>query len=122
MCVEVTCLIKEVLFILHATDKVIPSPLPDWAKTWVRTAKRAGQLLNNGKLRTRDIYGLKEAESVYEVAEFVIYVPLELNPQLRETTSVTQKLFRLGSSEVPMGEQIVILPMKPLSGSEALNA
>jgi hypothetical protein len=89
----------------------VPSPLPAWAREWVRTATRAGEYLCHNGLRTRDIYGLSDSHSVFELSSFVVHVPTELNPALHQTVSATQLLFRLGSSEMPAGEQIISLPV-----------
>lgn len=104
--------VDEVFFILHATDQEIPSPLPDWAHEWVRNAILFGRMLTNNQLRTRDIYGLPEQESVFEVSQFVIHVPMELNPHLAEDLNVVQDLFRLGTCQMPDKKQITRLPVK----------
>jgi hypothetical protein len=106
--------VDEVFYILHAPGKKIPTPLPKWAKAWVRNAVVFGEYLSNYKLRTRDIYGLAEFESVFDVSEFRVHVPIELNPQLARAVNVTQTLFRLGASQLPHKQQIISLPIKPL--------
>ena len=122
--------VDEVFFILHKTGMEVPSPLPDWAHEWVRNAILFGRLLSNNQLRTRDIYGLEEQESVFEQQQFVIHVPMELNPHLAEDINVTQDLFRLGTCQMPNKKQIIPLPTiwapdtqesdaaKPASGQE----
>jgi hypothetical protein len=102
--------VDEIFFVLHKTGMELPSPLPDWAHEWVRNAILFGRLLSNNQLRTRDIYGLKEQESVFELQQFVIHVPMELNPHLSEDINVTQDLFRLGSCQMPDKKQIIFLP------------
>ena len=89
----------------------VPEPLPEWAHEWVRTARRAGGFLANNKLRTRDIYGLSLSSSIFSTSEFVVHAPRELNPALWRTVTTTQMIFRLGSSEMPAGEQIIQLPV-----------
>ena len=104
--------IDRIQFIVHATDVgPMPSPLPEWTRPWIRTAKRAGLLLANHNLRTCDVIGLKASDSVFAMFEFVVHVPVELNHSLRNSVSVTQQCFRLDSREVPSFDQIIRLPV-----------
>ena len=105
--------VDEVFFILHATGVQIESPLTDEMKeTWVRNAISFGAFLSNNHLRTRDIYRLADQQSVFDEQQFVVYVPVELNPQLTEDVSVVHNLFRLGSQQTPVKKQIVQLPVQ----------
>lgn len=104
--------VDEIFFIMHTTGMKMSSPLPDWAHEWVRNAILFGRLLSNNQLRTRDIYGLPDQESVFENTQFVIHIPMELNPHLAEDVNVTQNLFRLGYSQLPNKKQITRIPIQ----------
>ena len=108
--------VDEIFFILHSTSisfKDLDEPLEPWVQPWVRNAIRFGTYyLGNNQLRTRDIYGLREQESVFESTTFVVFVPVELNPHLAYDLHITQELFRLGTCERPATEQIISVPIQ----------
>ena len=103
--------VQEIFFILHAPGS--PPPASAQAK-WVRNAVRFGEYFSHTRLRTRDIFGLGESESVFDTAEFVVHVPVELNPDLARDVNVTQRHFSLGYQQLPMKQQIIPLPITPL--------
>ena len=107
--------VDELFFILHSTRVPrIPEPLPDAFKSWVRNALPFGDYYGNSKLRTRDIYGFDNEGSIFDEADFVVHLPVELNPSLVRTVNFVQKLFKPGSKRMPGKSQIIMLPIRTL--------
>ena len=104
--------LERVYFLVHASHVEMPSPLPEWTRSWVLVATRYGAYLANRTLRTRDVIGIETPDSVFDTNEMIVTVPVELNPALTQSVSVRLDYFRLGYSEMPSHGQIVPLQVR----------
>ena len=106
--------VTELHFLLHGIDATVATPLHTDTYAWIRSAKLFGnRFFGTNGLRVRDVFGLAEPASIFDCPEFVVHVPAELNPWLRESYSIVRTLDRLGSTERPGKGQLVLLPAPP---------